>query len=233
MKHLGELGSTKRVDAIAKVLEFIRQSQQYAINYPYLKEEMISSLTVKLLTKILPIEYLEIVYLAIDNVTATPRDKIETGKEILGKLKTCAILAVNQLVGKESSYERGNHHAMSVRNPLKSGDDVLCSVDANHNCHKSAKCNPAWGLLGCVELYKLTTVEERIEYCKESNCCTVCGGGEDVEANGRHKRCYYSKEKLLVKCTAWRSKDSSGKKIYCFSSFFLLSPTLHIIGVWR
>jgi hypothetical protein len=98
----GELGSTQRVDAIARMLEFIRQSKQYAQDYPELKDEIISSSTVKLLTKSMPMDYLEMVYLAIEDTIATPLQKIEKMEEILGKLKTCGILAVNQLVEDSS-----------------------------------------------------------------------------------------------------------------------------------
>ena len=51
----------------------------------------------------------------------------------------------------------------------------LCPVDVRHKCHRSPKFEPNLGLLGCVELYKLRTVEERISYCKTSKCCYVCG----------------------------------------------------------
>ena len=115
-KNWGELGSTKRVDIIAKVMEFIRQSKQYAIDYPELSQEILSSHTVSLLTKIMPIDYIERIYLAMDTVTATPSEKINKIKEILSKLKTCAILAVNQL--SVSKPDRPKQAVESGRNPL-------------------------------------------------------------------------------------------------------------------
>ena len=86
-RHWGELGSTKRVDAIAKVLEFIRQALHFAEEYPNLKDEIISSHTVTLLTK-------KMVYLAIENVSATPKDKITKIQEKLGKLR-CKLIQVS------------------------------------------------------------------------------------------------------------------------------------------
>ena len=212
------------MDAIAKVLEFIRQAQQYAVDYPELKQEIISSHTVTLLTKTMPLDYLERIYLAIENVSATPEDKIDKIKEILGKLKTCGILAVNQLVSKESSVvrtERAKNNSLSTRNPLGLSFNTLCSVDSNHECHRSSKCQPSWGLLGCIELYKLKSVDERIAYCKESSCCTVCGMGNlssVEEISHKHRRCDYKNpvDRFILKCTAWRSKDASGKKLFCY-----------------
>ena len=96
-KHWGELGSPRRVDAIAKFMEFIRQAKQYAREYPELHNEIISSYTVTLLTKTMPIEYLEMVYLAIENAAATLLSKIEKMEEILNILirRNCLVLAEN------------------------------------------------------------------------------------------------------------------------------------------
>ena len=217
----GDLGSAKRVDMIAKVLEFIRQANQYSTDYPELKEEILSSQTVSLLTRIMPLDYIERVYLAMDTVTASPTDKIKKIEEILGKLKTCAILAVNQLGGSKS--DKMKYTSDASRNPLgltMSGTSV-CTVSTSHECQKSSKCQPSWGLLGCCEIYKLKTVEERITYCKESNCCYICGNGdlsESEKSDQKHKRCNYKSptDRFLTKCTAWRSKNSQGRKLYCF-----------------
>ena len=220
-KNWGELGSTKRVDIIAKVMEFIRQSKQYAIDYPELSQEILSSHTVSLLTKIMPIDYIERIYLAMDTVTATPTEKINKIEEILSKLKTCAILAVNQL--SVSKPDRPKQAVESGRNPLGLSmyGQTLCSVSSSHQCHRNGKCQPNWGLLGCMELYKLRTVDERVAYCKESNCCYVCGSGDlsNLEkSEGKHRRCNYKNpvDRFLTKCTAWRSKNTQGRKLYCF-----------------
>ena len=222
-KHWGDLGSSKRVDAIARVMEFIRQAKQYASEYPELHSEIISSHTVNMLTKTMPVDYLEMVYLAIEDATATPSSKIEKMEEILSKLKTCGILAVNQLISKESPATKSSSgtRQLPARNPLSamSGPSV-CSVDVRHNCHKSSACEPNWGLLGCVELYKLRTVEQRVAYCKESGCCYVCGGdlSDNLDGNERHKFCDYNNpvDRFLTKCTVLRSTGNNGKKNFCF-----------------
>ena len=228
----GELGSTQRVDAIARMLEFIRQAKQYAVDYPELKDEIISLSTVKLLTKLMPMEYLQMVCLAVDDTVATPTQQIETMEDILTKLKKCCILAVNQLMEegtattKHKVEKERSHTASGTFDPLgvaQSGGSV-CSVDTRHKCHKSSSCQPSWGLLGCSELYKLRSVEERIEYCRISNCCIVCGTADmstDEASEGRHKRCDYKQpaDRFLTKCTAYgftKSNTGPGKKVNCY-----------------
>ena len=182
-KKWGELGSTKRVDAIAKLMEFIRQALQFSEDYPQLKDDILSAHTVKLLMRSMPQEEVRMVYLSVEEVNATHHEKIEKIQDILGKLKNCGILAVNELV-QDNSHNSGDGGSRShsntpkgsnqSRNPLglNTFDGSLCSVDVKHDCTKSRRCQPSWGLLGCEELYKLKSVEERILYYKESKCCS-------------------------------------------------------------
>ena len=109
---------------------------------------------------------------------------------ILGKLKTCGILAVNQLASKEvpKRYEKGRSHFADKQNQQKStraldplgnsSSGESCNVDSRHKCFKSRSCQQNWGLLGCSELYKLKSIEERVAYCKASKCCYVCGSSD-------------------------------------------------------
>ena len=227
----GELGSTKRVDAIASVMEFIRQAKLYAKEYPKLQQEIISSNTVELLTESMPIDYLEMVYLSIEDTGVSESQKIDKMEEILGKLKTCGILAVNQIVNNKDSLpkrEKMRSNAVIRQMPDQGLDPLgtmsgssLCVVDARHKCHSSPSCQPNWGLLGCEELYKLNTVEERISYCKSSNCCYVCGRADltGTEATDlKHKRCDFKNpvERFHTRCTSLRFIKSLNKKVPCF-----------------
>ena len=229
----GELGSTKRVDTIATVLDFIRQAKQYAHDYPNLKQEIMSSNTVELLTQSMPIDYLEMVYLSIDDPGISEMEKIDKMENILCKLKTCGILAVNQLASKDN-YKRNeksksNYVGKNSAQPTFAALDPLgtslpgsiCVVDSRHKCHKSQQCQPNWGLLGCIELYRLKTIEDRIAYCKASKCCYVCGTSDlsSTEVSVlRHKRCDYKKpvDRFLTRCTAQRFIRSLNKKVPCF-----------------
>ena len=117
------------------------------------------------------------VNLVIDDTGVTEGQKIDNMEEILGKLQTCGILAVNQNESRDSSFKRSKVNNVrqlpAVSTNLKPLGIPLCPVDVRHKCHRKPKCEPNWGL--CVELYKLRTVEERISSCKTSKCCYVCG----------------------------------------------------------
>ena len=148
----GSLGSTKRIDAIAKLMEFIRQSLQFSEDYPQLKDDILSAGTVKLIMKSMPAEEIRMVYLSVDDVAATHQEKIVKIQDILGKLKNCGILAVNELIDDSSNQrnqvsqrQRDNQQGSTqTRNPLgmNSHSSTLCSVDIKHDCTKSRKCEP-------------------------------------------------------------------------------------------
>ena len=64
-------------------------------------------------------------------------------------------------------------------------------------------------------------MEERIAYCKESVCCYVFGNGDlsnSEKSELKHRRCNYKSptDRFLTKCTAWRSKNAQGRKLFCY-----------------
>ena len=224
----GTLGSTKRIDVIARLIEFIRQAVQFAEDYPQLKEDILSAYTVKLLMKSMPLEEVRMVYLSIDEVNATHRDKIEKIQDILERLKNCGILAVNELVEENTinrSANTGNRDSRpnsgQGRNPLglSSHSGSVCSVDIKHDCTKCRKCEPNWGLLGCEQLYKLTSVEERIQYCKESGCCINCGIALlHNNSDSTCQRCDYNSptNRRLVRCSVSWFSAAANRVQRCF-----------------
>ena len=44
-------------------------------------------------------------------------------------------------------------------------------VFKNHDCEKSSQCRPDWDLLGCIMLYKIKKIDERVELMKENKLC--------------------------------------------------------------
>ena len=156
------------------------------------------------------------------SVRATHKEKIEKIQEILGKLKNCGILAVNQLVTKgASSIPKSTKDGSQVLGVNMSGGS-LCSVDVKHDCTRNRSCQPSLGLLGCVELYKLSTVEEIIQYCRESNCCYVCGiagsFGSGKPDDQKCRRCDYKApiDRWHVKCIATWVNSSTGRNQSCY-----------------
>ena len=95
----------------------------------------------------------------IIDVTATSKQKMVTIKKFLEQ-KTSALMAVDSLKGFEKPRPDGDDQTEPKLDPLGQRAATL-PVSAKHSCIKSHFCEPSWGLLGCVKLYKLTSAEER------------------------------------------------------------------------
>ena len=216
-KEWGEYGDPARVTAIARVIEFLRQSDYLAKEYTELSAEIYSSSTLTLLRKVLPRDYIEKVNDTISDVSASSEQKMSKIKEFLEKKKTSALMGVDSLKNHKNQRTQPQQDSSkpAIRDPLglrSQSAAISSSVNINHSCVKSRSCKQDWGLLGCSELYKLSTVDDRRKYCREANCCFRCGipfrTGDFVQSRQsrakvpvRH-RCDWSGDKPDTRCTA-------------------------------
>ena len=69
-------------------------------------------------------------------------------------------MAVNTLKGSGKPRSEGDDQTKPKLDPLGQKAASL-PVSAKHSCIKSHFCKQNWGLLGCAELYKLASAEER------------------------------------------------------------------------
>ena len=44
-----------------------------------------------------------------------------------------------------------------------------------HSCSRSPHCKSEWNKIGCIEMYRLKSVDERISFLKDMKSCTKCG----------------------------------------------------------
>ena len=71
----------------------------------------------------------------------------------------------------------------------------------DHNCSTNPACNPAWDKFGCIEVYKLKTAEERIDFLKKIKHCWRCGSFFAFKNNKPNHMCKWRPaEKLQVIC---------------------------------
>ena len=104
-KEWGEYGDPARVTAIARVIEFLRQADHLATEYPELSSEVYSSSTLTLLRKVLPRDYIEKVNDTISDVSASSQDKMESIKTFLERKKTSALMGVESLNKSNKSFK--------------------------------------------------------------------------------------------------------------------------------
>ena len=168
--------------AIAKTEEFIREAEGLAIDFPdALQNEVYSSSTTYFLRKILPRDYSEKVNDAITSVDFSDKEKLKAIKTLLEAKKMSAILGVDVHEAEQSSKSRTNSSNYSSTN------------NRQHDCGKE-RCRVGWDLLGCVELYKLATVEQRKKMILSTRNCLKCGA-PFRKVDGKFHRCSWENTK--------------------------------------
>ena len=85
--------------------------------------------------------------------------------DILEENKASNLSALSTGIGatKGSSQDQGSGSSSSKSNHLKYNHLKY----NGHDCTKANSCKDKWDLLGCINLYKLTTTEERENFLRE------------------------------------------------------------------
>ena len=91
----GKYGDEKRVMAISKVIEFLREAMELAEAYEELKTEIYHSSTLKLILKIMPHDYYEKFNDLISGQKISMKEKFLSAKDLLEVKKSSAIHADN------------------------------------------------------------------------------------------------------------------------------------------
>ena len=194
IRNWGKHGSKERADAINKTLDFLRNLENLVSDHPdHLKAEIYSSSTLVLLTKGMPHEFSKKL-----NERCSHKDSYEswftTVFDILEENKSTNLSALSTGIGaaKGSSIDHGSGTSSNKSNYLKHN---------GHDCTKSNTCKDRWELLGCVNLYKLTTVEDRENFLRERRGCFKCGKTPFIVKNQKKHFCVWKNGKMDARCT--------------------------------
>ena len=96
-KDWGKLGSQLRVSAIGKCVEFLREAELLATEYPELFNSVYSSSTFELLTQVLPFVYTDRIFDEIGNVRTNDKEKMLVIRDYLElKLQGALVAAASQ-----------------------------------------------------------------------------------------------------------------------------------------
>ena len=195
-KDWGRLGSQQRVTAIGKCVEFLREAEMLAREYPELVNNVYSSPTFEILTEVLPFAYTDRIYDEIGNVRTTDKEKMMCIRDYLElKLQGALVAAARQTDSSVNALKARSFGGTVHENPSRddgggrgpgrgsyrgrgSGkvyDGARSKGNVGHDCNQDHRCKTEWGLLGCWEFYACDTVSERREYMRKRLGCWKCG----------------------------------------------------------
>ena len=214
-KDWGKLGSQLRVSAIGKCVEFLREAELLATEYPELFNSVYSPSTFELLTQVLPFVYTDRIFDEIGNVRTNDKEKMLVIRDYLElKLQGALVAAASQSdssitslkaragFGGAKEYVEGSSRGGAGGRGYggkgnRGGNDGSygggkLKGDDGHDCAKDRRCKVAWGLFGCWKLYACDTVSERREFMRNKKGCWKCG---DYPCNGfKWHKCSYEKK---------------------------------------
>ena len=72
---------------------------------------------------------------------------------------------------RKKQYEYESSPGFKRENSESKRENFNLVGERRHDCRTSKECNQDWDKLGCIELYKLEKVDDRIELMKSVSCC--------------------------------------------------------------
>ena len=196
-----KLGSEKRSTAIGQTCEFLREADKLAKDHPELESAIYGPVTVRKVISVLPPE------MAVDIVKAGSGHKV-TSKQKLQEIQTFLEKEHSYAVelsqwSDELSQSQVNFASVNAFDTKNKKHKERNEDRDGHDCYKSASCKTAWGLLGCVNLYHLATVDERIEMFKSKFCCFFCGRKRKIGSHdqSKNKRGWICKPNNVTACS--------------------------------
>ena len=202
IKNWGKHGSKERVEAINRTLDFLRNLENLVNDHPdHLKSEVYSSSTLVLLTKGMPHEYSKQL-----NERCTHKDPFETwfttAFDIMEESKSTNLSALSTGIGAAKVSNQDHGSTSSKSNYLKYN---------GHDCVKNPSCKDRWDLLGCVDLYKLSSVSERESFLRDRRACFKCGKVPFLIKNQRRHLCTWRNGKIDARCSG---KSANGGRCW-------------------
>ena len=210
----GSYGTQGFVLAIASVLEFIRKAKKLASDFPQLKSDIESTYTTNTIRKLLPMKFQDQFndYLGEEGLNIIEKDKLEKIKKFLEKKKLSAQAQFQVTGGQISDHRNVNRQTSQINSNHEVEDHDLednfhespehkCSHSdrktERHNCYEDPVCEVKWHMLGCVQLYHIENIDERMKFLRDHKRCHKCGGffnqrgldGSRARQDGVHK-CY-------------------------------------------
>ena len=216
-KGWSSTGSHERLSLIARTCEFLREAEQLACDYKELESTVYSKATIDAVIQVIP-------PVIADKIWELTKDSVRSEwKEIFGCIKTQMDVEHRKTVNASKHFKAIKENTASYSASVNNLDENRSSKspgkfnrkppqNPDHDCKISKTCNTKWGGLGCSELYKFHTVQERCDHLKAQRLCFRCGQKfHGPFRDGTGSKCSWGPELKAVKCTPTTGEN-------CFSS---------------
>ena len=174
---LWKQGSYDGVTVTSLIIEFLNMADKLAKDHVELESYIYGPETWKKVMKVLPPE-IQVTIVKKSSGSKVPKVKLQEIRTFMEKENRIASDLVE--ISEELSHAQANFgsvNAFEHEKKAKGHDDKRYDdrKTDSHDCTKSSYCLTVWGLLGCVNLYKLATAFERKKLLRFKFSCYKCG----------------------------------------------------------
>ena len=206
-KGWSSIGSHEILGLVARTCEFLREAEQLASDYKEMESTVYSKGTIDAVIQVIP-------PIISDKIWELTQDSVRSEwREIFECIKT-------QMDVEHRKTVNASKHAKAIKENTASYNAFVNNLDErgkskypekqnrkppqhiDHDCKSSRTCNIKWGGLGCSELYKFHTVQERCNHLKALRLCFLCGQKfHGPFPDGKRTSCVWGPDLKAVKCT--------------------------------
>ena len=189
----GKANSLERRNAIIQMIDFINEATTLATEHSKLRNEINSEST-----------YRDIFVLLPNNIRQDVLEKIDPEKPLSEKFTLMKDLLI--------SHRNMTVHCLELCQTVKKKEDSksfqkkanvssLKPLYDDHDCQSSFQCRTDdWDYLGCIELYKIEEIDDRITLMIRKRICYKCGSNY-VNARFNPHVCVWNDAKEDARCT--------------------------------
>ena len=178
MPAWGKPNTYDRLKTLNIMLDFIRRAQSLAKEHEGLFEEVYSASTISMIKLLVPPQYRDKMNLLIP-MECAKKEKLSRIHNILDMEKDSTLNGIpdniNYSLKKSETYNPRKSENYNPKANQFSKKNKNFPRRSNHDCHQHKHCITDWDMLGCVELYKLATVDERKGMLSSLGKCYMCG----------------------------------------------------------
>ena len=170
-------GSEARLTVIVKTCEFLHEAEKLDKDNKVLESEIYTSKTVKEVFSVIPNDVAMLIVKNGSGAKAPVKTKLAEIKTYLEKEFEVAHETNMYSEAFKASHKNLNtalHDGVNAVDTNRDEQEGRKKEDG-HDCSKTDACKTDWGTLGCIVVYELATVKERLQYFRTNKRCFKCG----------------------------------------------------------
>ena len=167
----GPIESVQRRNTISKMISCLEEAKRLSSQHEDLKSLILSRTTYSFFYSLLPRTIKD------DIISArSMNDTINEKFDILNKVLRAHLRYTVYGLDLSAGYNKVSQKFDTKSPPTEPKKVHVDSKSfTQHSCVKSPGCRAEWNKIGCIKLYHLKSVDERISFLKEMKCCVRCG----------------------------------------------------------